>query len=512
MASTIPRLSLIKTKHDLAVALGIPKGLITRRAFQVNQTGLYHQMAVRKRSGGMRTIHAPFWPMLNIQRRILLLLEEIYKPPSRVMGFVKGRGIRKNATFHVGKQSILNVDIQDYFSAIHLGRIRGRLMAPPYNLTDDVATTIAKLCTLNGVLPTGAPTSPILANMITSSLDGELTKFARTNGCFYTRYADDITFSTNLRSFPPSMISQSDGPVRQIVAAEELSSFFDGARLPLNPTKTRVLDRTMRHEICGVTCNERLNVRWTLIREVRGAVNAWRKYGRIAADEAWNKKYNWREAKSLERSLRGRTEHIIHIKGLNDAATANIVTQFNELSDRHFNDISYTYTPANPLGILNSVCLILCEDDDAVVYGQGSGFVIESGAVITNHHAITYLPEDKYLPQNSVPFPVINVSFDNPPISYPMRIVYSDSKRDIAVLRCADPFFRPVFERLGCSLNLKELSLGTKVSHEGYPNYQSGDTCRVFPGNVTGTGSDNGQKFFNVSQPVVKGEQWRSGF
>ena len=67
------------------------------------------------------------------------------------------------------------------------------------------------------------------------------------------------------------------------------------------------------------------------------------------------------------------------------------------------------------------------------------------------------------------------------------------------------PFFRPVFERLGCSLNLKELSLGTKVSHEGYPNYQSGDTCRVFPGNVTGTGSDNGQKFFNVSQPVVKG-------
>ena len=160
MASTLPRLFLVRTKEQLARAIGVPVELIIRRAFEVNQVHLYSMMTKPKRSGGVRNIHAPHWPMLNIQTKLLGLLEEIYRPSSRVMGFVKGGGIKKNATFHVGKRLILNVDLADYFGTVHFGRVRGRLMSQPYGLTDDVATTIAKLCTLDGVLPTGAHSRP----------------------------------------------------------------------------------------------------------------------------------------------------------------------------------------------------------------------------------------------------------------------------------------------------------------------------------------------------------------
>ncbi|MES2066542.1 MAG: reverse transcriptase domain-containing protein [Pseudomonadota bacterium] len=220
MIGTTPRLYFIKTRADLASEIGVPLPLLTKRAFEMNQSHLYSERSIRKRSGGERKISAPFWPMANIQRRLLALLEEIYRPSSRVMGFVKERGIRSNAQFHVGKRLIMNIDIANFFGTIHAGRVRRRLMAKPYSLTDDVATTIAKLCTLDDVLPTGAPTSPILANIVTSSLDGVLTEFARQNGCFYTRYADDITFSTNRRVFPKALVRRADDDISGVHASD----------------------------------------------------------------------------------------------------------------------------------------------------------------------------------------------------------------------------------------------------------------------------------------------------
>jgi RNA-directed DNA polymerase len=236
-----------------------------------------------KRSGGTRVIHAPYWPLLNIQRKLLALLEELYRPSPRVMGFVKGRGIRQNASMHLGKRLILNIDLENYFPSIHFGRVRGRLLAAPYSLTNDIATTIAKLCTLDEQLPIGAPTSPILANMVSSSLDGELTRLAREHGCFYSRYADDITISTNRRNFPPAIVAANPiGGVVELGAA--LTEAVTVCGFAINTQKSRVLAKTSRQEVCGVTINVRLNTNRRLLREVRAILHAWQKFGKSGAE------------------------------------------------------------------------------------------------------------------------------------------------------------------------------------------------------------------------------------
>jgi RNA-directed DNA polymerase len=525
VTGTPPRLNAIKTRHDLAKAIGVPVKYLIRRAFEIDQKHLYSEFIVPKRSGGDRVIHAPYWPTANTQKRIRELLEEIYRPSNRVMGFVKERGIRDNAKFHVGKRLVLNIDLADYFGSIHFGRIRRRLMARPYALTNDVATIIAKLCTLDGRLPTGASTSPILANIVSSAMDGALAEFAKQRGCFYTRYADDLTFSTNRSVFPSSLVRRSHEAVSGVEAAPELTEIITTQGFSIQPGKTRLMTKHMRQEVCGVTCNERLNVRRTLYRDVRATLNAWRKHGRKEAEAKWHEKYNWRSALSLERSLRGRIEHIIHIRGHNDKAVYNLVCQFNELQDRSFKGITYEYLDNDPLGIHESVCLIQCDDEPNLTWSQGSGFVVEGGAIITNHHVISYFAYQEHVVEKNgkptkisvratgedgkvlppVVFPHIRVSFDGSEVEYDVEVVYSDPKRDLAVLRPSNPLWAKAISHRACQLSFTSPQTGSEVSLVGFPSHSPGGSCKVVPGFVTGTTPLDGNPYFTISQIIVQG-------
>ncbi len=497
------RLQRLRTKDDLADEINVPLGLLTRRAFEIDQWRLYSVSQHRKRSGGERTIHAPHWPLANIQRKLLGLLEELYRPPSRAMGFIKGRGIKQNASFHVGKRLILNVDIENFFPSIHFGRVRGRLLSKPYQLTNDIATTIARLCTLDGVLPIGAPTSPILANMVISSLDAELTAFARQHGCFYTRYADDLTFSTNRRSFPQAMVRRNDDVVSGVEVGPELNDIISKAGFKLQATKTRLMDNNTRKEVCGVTCNERLNVRRTHLRDVRGAIHAWRKFGREAAEITWREKYNWRDSLSLERSIRGKIEHIIHIRGRNDKTASQLVEQFNALPDRLFKDIDYDYSEQNPMDIINSVCLIECENDDILEYPQGTGFILPSGSVITNYHVISFSKKEDGIVNEL--FKDIFITLEGESIRHEFVVTHHDITKDVAILTPKYPEWNIVFAKRGCQLSFQEPTQGTAISLVGYPIHTPGGSCKFVPGHVTGNSMFDGNKYFNISPPIVKG-------
>jgi hypothetical protein len=80
------------------------------------------------------------------------------------------------------------------------------LMKPPYSIGEEAATTIAQIACLNGILPQGAPSSPVITNMICVPLDNALMHLAKKAGCVYTRYADDITFSTYKKSFDKDIV------------------------------------------------------------------------------------------------------------------------------------------------------------------------------------------------------------------------------------------------------------------------------------------------------------------
>ena len=239
----------------------------------------YRSFKIPKRRGGERIISAPTTNLKIIQRSIARQLDDfrLFKPC--VNGFVAGRDIRRNAAVHVGQRFVLNVDLEDFFGSINFGRIFGLLSKPPYSIARSVAAAIAKACTLNDKLPQGSPASPVISNLICVKMDAELARLAAANRCKYTRYADDITFSTSRLSMPLASVGSNPdgGPLCELNPA--LRSIIERNGFRINEAKVRLRDHTARQEVTGLIVNRRVNVKRRLVREVRAMLHAWRKFG-----------------------------------------------------------------------------------------------------------------------------------------------------------------------------------------------------------------------------------------
>ena len=124
----------------------------------------------------------------------------------------EGRSIITNARQHRNRRYVFNVDIQDFFGSINFGRIRGYFIADKnFQLQSKVATVLAQIACFENALPQGSPCSPIISNLIGHIVDIHLAKLAARVGCTYTRYADDLTFSTNKPTFPNQIATASRG-------------------------------------------------------------------------------------------------------------------------------------------------------------------------------------------------------------------------------------------------------------------------------------------------------------
>jgi RNA-directed DNA polymerase len=185
-----------RTMAQLAPRLGLSDDLLNAVSIT------YHTFQIPKRSGGLRMICAPSEELKKIQRTILhRLLKRLSSHPSAT-GFEKDRSIATNASAHVGSEVILRMDIQNFFESTDADRVRAYFYGIGWG--QEVADLLIRLCTWNGSLPQGAPTSPRLSNLVNFELDARLDGWARRIGAVYTRYADDITFSfRNLDQMPP---------------------------------------------------------------------------------------------------------------------------------------------------------------------------------------------------------------------------------------------------------------------------------------------------------------------
>jgi RNA-directed DNA polymerase len=169
------------------------------------------------------------------------------------------------------KRFVLNIDLLDFFPSIHFGRVRGMFTARPYNCNPTVATVLAQICCLPkeypagppyAQLPQGSPTSPIISNMICAKLDSQLRRLAQKYKCSYTRYADDLTFSTNLNRFPESLARfVIDGTgVTSVVIGSELEETISSNKFQINRSKIRLQRSAERQTVTGLTTNESPNI------------------------------------------------------------------------------------------------------------------------------------------------------------------------------------------------------------------------------------------------------------
>jgi RNA-directed DNA polymerase len=187
------RIPPLLTPGALGFALGVSPKLITAMARFPDR--YYRHFKIKKRDGGQRLISAPRTFLKTVQKFVLDFILATQPLAPNVTGFVRGRGIFDNASFHVGAPYLLNVDIKDFFGSIRVEQIFSVFKQLGFPVK--MAHVLSRLCSYKGVLPQGAPTSPCLANLVFRPIDTEILLQCRSSSLKYTRYADDLTFSSS---------------------------------------------------------------------------------------------------------------------------------------------------------------------------------------------------------------------------------------------------------------------------------------------------------------------------
>lgn len=221
---------------------------------------LYDVWSVPKKSGGRREIEAPKMPLKLLQRRILDVILTPLGAHEAAHGFLSDRSILTNACRHVGCEVVVNADIHSCFPSVSAELVLGALRRDlGSQLLEPTLRLLTEVCTRSGVLPTGAPTSPMLLNRVLFKTDELLTAAAKARGVCYSRYADDIT------------LSGGDAAVEMVGVAKGV---LRGIGLELAEKKTNVFRRGRRQCCTGLVVNEQVSVPRTIRRRIRAEVDA----------------------------------------------------------------------------------------------------------------------------------------------------------------------------------------------------------------------------------------------
>lgn len=304
----------------------------------------YRQFKIKKKTGKVpRQITTPrtktFMMMLSAVNE---LFGALYTPSNYAMGFTCGRSVVTNATAHIGMNYILNIDLKDFFPSIHQARVWKRLQVPPFKFNQPIANILAGLCCMKEsrdgedgnkkdvyVLPQGAPTSPIVTNMICDKLDFYLSRLAKRFNMNYTRYADDITFSSMQYVYS-----------KQGKFMLELERIIKGQGFTINVAKTRLQKKGDRQEVTGLIISDKLNVTQKYVRDIRNLLYMWNRYGYDVAYSKFFPKYKEEKGHikkgnpDLINVIDGKLMYLKMVKGEEDSVYSRLHNKFMSLANK----------------------------------------------------------------------------------------------------------------------------------------------------------------------------------
>lgn len=303
----------------------------------------YNEFEIPKKCGGVRKILSPTKDLKIVQQKLARLLMDNYEFLDVQHGFIKNRSCVTNANLHINRRFVLNIDLENFFDTIHFGRVRGLFMNKPFNYNKEVATYIAILVCYDGKLPQGAPTSPVISNIVCYKMDRELEFLAKKNRCMYTRYADDITFSTNSDRFPSQIAYKR---FDEVIISNKIIDIISGGYstgFRINPKKIKLSKKMFRQEVTGIIVNEKLNINKDYIKKLRAMLYSIRTEGFVFTYKRNFKdksKITKQKAKSrLFNYIQGKLNYMKMIRGFNDKLFLKYAKEFNELFEVQLFDI-----------------------------------------------------------------------------------------------------------------------------------------------------------------------------
>jgi len=271
-------LFVIKDVKDLANKMGLHLNDLRFLTYtqKLSQKSNYVHFKMAKKTGGFREISAPKPKLKRLQYWILENILNKVEVSQEAHGFVSKKSIVTNAIPHIGKSLVINCDLENFFPTLDYPRVKGLFKSLGYSA--EVATVLAVLTTeaqtkevlLDGeklylytgkrFLPQGSPASPMITNLICRKLDSRMRGIAKSLEFTYTRYADDMTFSSNEYTKINKMMFWIKG-----ITKEE--GFI------LHPKKTKIMRKGACHEVTGVVVNEKLSINRKELKKFRALLH-----------------------------------------------------------------------------------------------------------------------------------------------------------------------------------------------------------------------------------------------
>ena len=298
--------------------------------------GHYRTFTIPKKSGGVRTISAPERMLKSLLTYTNRILQAFYEAPEYVTGFVPSKSVVDNAERHIGMNYVFNTDLKDFFPSIPQARVWGALQCRPFGFNKTIASAIAGLCCTKitvgegtrFALPQGSPCSPVLTNIVCHNLDWKLNGLARRFHLKYSRYADDITFSSDHNVY------QNDGEFmvefRRIVTEQNFT---------INEKKTRLQKRGERQEVTGLVVSDRVNVAREYVRDLDNLLYIWERHGHNSAFAKFIARYTPKQnahgsEPDMKTVIQGKLMYLRMVKGEDNPVWRRLQKRFNRLADR----------------------------------------------------------------------------------------------------------------------------------------------------------------------------------
>lgn len=464
----------------------------------------YNHFRIQKRNGNSRSIHAPVPEIKKLQKKLGALLQGLHVPKLSSHGFLADRSVKTNALPHIKKKFVFNIDLKDFFETIHFGRVKNLFMSRAVGAPHNVATVMAHLCCFNGRLAQGAPTSPIISNMICLKLDAQLQALAHQEKCHYTRYADDITFSftCSKNKLPKDILVYSE--LDAVSAGRGLEIIIEANGFKINPDKTRIRHKSQRQLVTGLTVNEFPNVSREYIRRTSAMINALRKYGEVLAERKYIEinKLNAvplaaRQLKRIEKKegdffikvVKGRLNYIQMIRGRGDPIYRKLAYYFSVAVKKENKE--FLKTAEELLGealfiVKNSL------DEDS----QGTAFLLDSVGIITNHHVID--GADFVTAPHCIEF----ITTEKISRTLSAELIFTSKSMDLAIFHPNSDYetLRPL--QMSRRVRLKALD---PILAMGFPSHTRGATPYINTGKIVQSREAYRSTFWLVDIPLLRG-------
>lgn len=434
------------TIDDFEIKMKTPMGKLNYIAYILKEEEKYTTFEISKRNGKFRNISSPNINLKRIQTQIKLILEEFFRPYSVVHGFVYKKNILSNAKKHLNAKWILNLDIENFFETINFGRILGLLLAKPYAFDRKVATLIAQLTTYKNTLPQGSPASPIISNLICNKMDRDFITFCKNRKLIYTRYADDITISSQKRKHMILNSSLEDELL------EDIKSIIIQNGFKINSEKIHFSYGKDGGIVTGLRVNERVNIPRKTIRSLRGLYHNILTNGYQIANEKYNQKYKNlnrtpKENKDLINHINGHLNFIFMIKGQFDEVYSNYYHKFKT-------ELKLDIKSPSPKSVWNYIFIMESES----THQQGTAFKLKKYGIISCDHVFD--SKSKIFHKNN---------FSK---KYDLELIKKNNRIDLAIVNAQE-----LNLEAGLEVNFDfHFKTGSKLRLLGFPNYRIGDS------------------------------------